>query len=115
MNWNALVAPLVRYTLLGALATAGAGYLVFRSGLPLLLLAGAGLLLIVLGAGEAGAAPASGFGQAEDSHQDGLTEGMDMVPGMPGSGSDYSLRAKLLFYGIGLVVWNVVGLAVLLW
>lgn len=111
MGWNALVGPLVRYTLLAALATVGAAYLAFSSGLTLLLLAGAGVLLVVLGAGEAGAAPASGFGQAEDSHQGGLTEGMEMLPG---SGSDHSLRAKLLFYGVGLVVWNVAGLAVLL-
>jgi hypothetical protein len=114
MNWDALVAPLVRYSLAAAVATAGAAFLVFRSGLPLLLLAGSGALLIVLGAGEAGAAPASGFGQAEESHQDGVTEGMAVVPGIAGTSSNYSLRAKLLFYGIGLVVWNVVGLAVLL-
>ncbi|WP_137287085.1 hypothetical protein [Halorussus salinisoli] len=113
MNWNALIDPIARYSLLAALATVGAAYLVYSSGLTLLLLAGSGVILVVLGAGEAGAAPASGFGQAEDSNQGGLTEGMDMIPGS-GSSSDYSLRAKLLFYGLGLVVWNVVGLAVLL-
>lgn len=111
MDWRALVDPTVRYALLGALATVGAAYLVFSSGLTLLVLAGTGVLLVVLGAGEAGAAPASGFGQAEETDMGGLTEGMEMLPG---SSADYSLRAKLLFYGVGLVVWNVVGLAVLL-
>ncbi|MFC7080589.1 hypothetical protein [Halorussus caseinilyticus] len=111
MDWNALIAPLARYTLLAAVVTVGTAYLVFRSGLPLLVLAGTGVILVVLGAGEAGAAPASGFGQAEEMDMAGLTEGMEMLPG---SSSDYSLRAKLLFYGLGLVVWNVVGLAVLL-
>jgi hypothetical protein len=111
MNWNALLPPLVRYSLLAAVVTVGVAYLAFSSGLTLILLAGAGVLMVVLGAGEAGAAPASGFGQAEDTEMGGLTEGMEMLPG---SGSDYSLRAKLLFYGLGLVVWNVVGLAVLL-
>lgn len=111
MDWRALIAPVVRYALLAAVATVAAAYLAFSSGLTLLLLAGAGVLLVVLGAGEAGAAPASGFGQAEDADMGGVTEGMEMLPG---SGSDYSLRAKLLFYGLGLVVWNVVGLAVLL-
>ena len=111
MNWKALLAPVVRYTFLSALVTVGVAYLVFSSGLTLLLLAGAGVMLVVLGAGEAGAAPASGFGQAEDMDMGGLTEGMEMLPG---SSSDYSLRAKFLFCGLGLLVWTFVGLAVLL-
>ncbi|WP_115862367.1 hypothetical protein [Halorussus litoreus] len=110
MNWTALVDPLVRYSLLAAIVTITAAYLLVGSGLPLLLLAGAGLLLIALGAGEAGAAPASGFADAENGGEEGLTEGMEMVPGS----GNHSLRAKLLFYGIGLVVWDVVGLAMLL-
>jgi hypothetical protein len=111
MDWNALVGPLVRYTLLAAAVTVGVAYVAFSTGLTLLLLAGAGVLLVVLGAGEAGAAPASGFAMAEDSGMEGLTEGMEMLPG---SSSDLSLRAKMLFYGFGLVLWNVAGLAVLL-
>ncbi|UPV99686.1 hypothetical protein M0R88_14340 [Halorussus gelatinilyticus] len=111
MDWNALVAPVVSYTLVAAAATVGVAYLVFSSGLTLLLLAGAGVLLVVLGAGEAGAAPASGFGMAEDSGMGGLTEGMEMLPG---SSSDLSVRAKMLFYGLGLVAWTLAGLAVLL-
>ena len=122
MNWNALVAPLLRYTVFAALVTVGAAYLVFQSGLPLLFLAIVGIMLVVLGAGEAGAAPAAGVGQSEtgDVGSGGaggsggmaaVVEGMELVPG---SGSDYAFRAKLLFYGLGLVVWNVIGLAILL-
>jgi hypothetical protein len=111
VNWNALLAPTLRYSVVAALVTAGAAYLLFQSGLTLLLLAGSGILLVVLGAGEAGAAPASGFGMAEDSNMEGLTEGMEMLPG---SGSDYSLRAKLLFYGLGLLTWSLAGLTILL-
>lgn len=111
MNWRALLAPVARYTLLWALVTVGAAYLVFSSGLTLLLLAGAGILLVVLGAAEAGAAPAAGIGQAESADMGRVAEGMDLLPG---SGSDYSVRAKLLFYGLGLLVWNLVGLAILL-
>jgi hypothetical protein len=111
MDWNALVGPFVRYTLLAAAVTVSVAYVAFSTGLTLLLLAGVGVLLVVLGAGEAGAAPASGFGMAEDSNMEGLTEGMEMLPG---SGSDYSLRAKLLFYGLGLLTWSLAGLAILL-
>ncbi|WP_435179049.1 hypothetical protein [Halorussus sp. AFM4] len=111
MDWHALAAPLLRYTLLGAVLTVGAAYLAFSSGLTLLLLAGAGVLLVVLGAGEAGAAPAAGVEAAEDADVGTTAEGMQLVPG---SGSNYSLRAKLLFYGLGLVVWPLAGLAVLL-
>lgn len=111
MDWNALLAPIARYTLLAAVVTVGAAYLVFSSGLTLLVLSGAGIIFIVLGAGEAGAAPASGFGMAENSGMESLTEGMDLLPG---SSSDYSLRAKLLFYGLGLLVWGIAGLAILL-
>jgi len=112
MNWNALLAPVARYTLLAAVVTVATAYLVFSSGLTLLVLAGAGIIFVVLGAAEAGAAPASGFGMAEDSGMESLTEGMEMLPG---SGSDHSLRAKLLFYGLGLLVWGIAGLAILLW
>jgi hypothetical protein len=111
VNWKALLPPTLRYSIVAALVTTGGAYLLFRSGLTLLLLAGAGILLVVLGAGEAGATPASGFGQAEESDMGGLTEGMEMLPG---SSSDYSLRAKLLFYGLGLSTWGVLGLAILL-
>jgi hypothetical protein len=41
----------------------------------------------------------------------GLAEGMELVPG---SGSDYSLRWKFVFYGLGLLVWSIAGLAILL-
>lgn len=111
MNWNAVVALVISYTVLAAAATVGVAYLVFSSGLTLLLLAGAGVLLVVLGAGEAGAAPASGVGMAEDSEMGGLTEGMEMLPW---SSSDLSLRVKMLFYGLGLLVWPLAGLAFLL-
>jgi hypothetical protein len=44
-----------------------------------------------------------------------VEEGMQLVPGVgPDSGSNYSLRAKLLFYGLGLLVWSIAGIAVLL-
>jgi hypothetical protein len=33
---------------------------------------------------------------------------------LPGSGSQYSLRGKFIFYGIGLLVWTLAGLAFLL-
>ncbi|PSP55239.1 hypothetical protein BRC82_06985 [Halobacteriales archaeon QS_1_67_19] len=124
MNWNALLAPALRYTVIGALATVLAAYLVFQSGLPLLVLAITGVMFVVLGAGEAGAAPAAGIGQAESGNMESgevggnvdmsaVVEGMQLVPGA--SGSAYSLRSKLLFYGLGLVAWDVVGLAILLW
>ncbi|MFC4449882.1 hypothetical protein [Halorussus aquaticus] len=111
MDWNALLAPALRYTLLAAIATVGVAYFLFSTGLTLLLLAGAGVLLVVLGAGEAGAAPAAGVGGAESADSGNMAEGMELLPG---SSSDYSVRAKLLFYGLGLVVWTLVGLAVLL-
>ncbi len=111
MDWNALLAPVVRYTLVAAAATVGVAYVAFSSGLTLLLLAGAGVLLVVLGAGEAGAAPASGVGAAEEADVGGVTEGMELLPG---SSSDVALRGKLLFYGLGLVGWTLAGLAVLL-
>ncbi|WP_276300656.1 hypothetical protein [Halorussus lipolyticus] len=123
MDWNALVAPVVRYTVVAALVTVGAAYLAFSSGLTLLLLSGAGVILVVLGAAEAGAAPAAGVGAAEsgdvgsiDSGGMGaVEEGMELVPGVgSGSGSNYSLRAKLLFYGLGLLVWGIAGMAILL-
>jgi len=123
MDWNALVAPVVRYTLLAALVTVGAAYLAFSSGLTLLLLAGAGVILVVLGAAEAGPAPASGVEGAESGDMGSLDsggmgaveEGMQLVPGVgPDPGAHYSLRAKLLFYGLGLVGWAITGLAVLL-
>lgn len=113
MDWNALIAPVARYTLFAALATVGAAYLLFSSGLTLLLLAGTGVIFVVLGAAEAGAAPASGVGAAEAGDMGTVAEGMELLPGL-GSGSNYSLRAKLLFYGIGLLVWGIAGLAVLL-
>ena len=109
MDWHALAALLLRYTLLGAVLTVGVAYFAFSSGPTLLLLAGAGVLLVVLGAGEAGATPAAGVEAAEDAEMS--TEGMQLVPG---SGANYSLRVKLLFYGIGLVIWPLVGLTVLL-
>lgn len=111
MNWKALLDPVARYTLVWALVTVGAAYLVFRSGAALLLLAGAGVMLVVLGAGEAGAAPAAGVEAAEDAGLGMMTEDVGL---WPGSDSTYSLRAKFLFYGLGLLVWNLVGLAILL-
>ncbi|WP_128478127.1 hypothetical protein [Halorussus pelagicus] len=114
MDWNALLAPVVRYTGLAAAATVGVAYLVFSTGLTLLLLAGTGVLLVVLGAGEAGAAPASGVGMAEDSGMEAVTEGMNGTEMLSGSSAHLSLRAKMLFYGLGLVLWNIAGLAVLL-
>lgn len=110
MNLTAVVGPLVRYSILGALVTITAAYLVVGTGLPLLVLAGTGVLLVALGAGEAGGTPASGFAGAESRGEEGLSEGMELMPGS----ADHSLRGKLLFYGVGLVVWDLVGLAVLL-
>jgi hypothetical protein len=123
MDWSALLAPIVRYTLLAALATVGAAYLAFSSGPALLLLAGAGVILVVLGAAEAGPAPASGVegtesgdvGSLDSGGMGAVEEGMQLVPGVgPDTGAHYSLRAKLLFYGLGLLVWSIAGLAVLL-
>lgn len=111
MNWRPLLAPTVRYSVVAALLTVAAAYLLFSSGLTLLLLAGAGILLVVLGGGEAGAVPAAGVEAAEDAGLGMMTEDMGL---WPGSGSACSLRIKFLFYGFGLLVWNLVGLAVLL-
>lgn len=121
MDWNALLAPVARYTVLTALVTVGTAYFVFSSGLTFLLLAGTGVIFVVLGAAEAGAAPASGVGAAEsggvgtfDADMGAIEEGMQLVPGIADSGAHYSLRAKLLFYGLGLLVWAISGLAILL-
>lgn len=111
MNWTALIDPLVRYSLLAAIVTVTAAYLVVGTGLPLVVLTIAGIILVVLGAGEAGGVPASGVAETESGGEAGAVEGMELTPG---SSSDHSLRAKVLFYGIGLVVWDVVGIAMLM-
>ncbi|WP_135828399.1 hypothetical protein [Halorussus halobius] len=113
---TALIDPLVRYSLLAAIVTVTAAYLVVGTGLPLVVLAVAGSILVVLGAGETDEVPASAVAGAErggevDTVESGALEGIELTPR---SSPDHSLPAKVLFYGVGLVVWDVVGIAMLM-
>lgn len=74
-----------------------------RSGALVLLTAGVGVLCIALGGGTAGRVGAGGTGYAEDTGLEMMVEDMDI---WPGASSDVPVRARLVFYGLGLVAWS---------
>ena len=109
MNLAPLARPMAVYTGLWAFATVGVAYLATQSGLLMLLLAGAGVLLVVLGAATTGPVSAAGTGNAEAAEIGGTVEGMQLSPGS----SDMPVRERLLFYGLGLLGWSLAVLGVL--
>ncbi|NLV02462.1 hypothetical protein [Haloferax volcanii] len=108
---NALLKPLALYTGLLGLLTVGGVYLATHSGLYLLALTGAGVLLVVLGGGAV-----SQMGPSNVEHA-GEKGGTNRVVSNAGLWSpvetDTSLRLALLCYGAGVFLWSLVVFGVL--
>ncbi|RDZ47260.1 hypothetical protein C5B91_06255 [Haloferax sp. Atlit-10N] len=111
MNLDALLKPVLLYTGLLGLLTVGGVYFATHSGLYMLGLTGAGVLLVVLGGGAAGQ-----MGPSNVEHA-GEKGGTNRVVSNAGLWSpvetDTSLRLTLLFYGAGLFLWSLVVFGVL--
>ncbi|CQR49929.1 MULTISPECIES: hypothetical protein [Haloferax] len=111
MNLDALWRPTLLYTGLLGLLTVGAVYLATHSGMYMLALLGAGVLLVVLGGGAVGQ-----MGPSNVEHA-GEKGGTNRVVSNAGLWSpvetDTSLRLALLFYGAGVFLWSLVVFGVL--
>jgi hypothetical protein len=108
--------PVVLYTgLLGAL-TVGAVYLATHSGLFVLLVAGGGLLLAVLGGGTAGVVDGAGMVDgvgAESAEGGGDGTELEATGFFARTTANASLRLVLLCYGSGVFLWSLVVLTAL--
>lgn len=109
MDLQRLLRPILLYTGLLGLLTVGAAYLATHSGLVILLVAGVGLLLAVLGGGTASNVVDSSGTDAADGG--GLE--MEATGLSPGTDTATSLRLVLLFYGGGVFLWSLVVLLTL--
>lgn len=98
------------YTGLLALLTVGAVYFATHSGMYMLVLAGMGVLLVVLGGGTAGPTSAAGADHAEDVGAGLTVDGSDLWPHSYANGS---VRVLLVLYGFGVFVWSLVVLLAL--
>ncbi|MFC7129405.1 hypothetical protein [Haloferax chudinovii] len=111
MNVDALLKPVVRYTGLLGLLTVGTVYFATHSGMYMLALAGAGVLLVVLGGGAVGR-----MGPSNVEHA-GEKGGTNRVVSNAGLWSpvetNTSLRLALLCYGAGVFLWSLVVFGVL--
>lgn len=103
MNLTRLLKPLATDTGVFGAVTVGLVYGLTHSGALILGLAGLGVLCIALGGGTAGQVPSGGAGYAEDSGLGMMVEDMGI---WPGSSSDIPVRVRLLFYGLGLLLWS---------
>ena len=110
MNVKSLWKPFSLYAGLLGLLTVGTIYLVTHSGLFILVLAGMGLLLVVLGGGTASPMSPSGAEHAEQIGGGLMIEDTGL---WPHSYVTTSLRGILLFYGVGLFLWSLIVLATL--
>ncbi len=108
MNLENLWRPILLYACLAGLLTVGAVYLATHSGLSMLVLAGAGLLLVVLGGGTAGPTSASGAERG-----DGAGMFVEDTGLWPHTDTDTSLSFILLFYGFGVFLWSLTVLGTL--
>jgi hypothetical protein len=109
MDPKILVKPILLYTGLLGLLTVGAVYLVTQSGFFILVVAGVGLLLAVLGGGTASSiADSSGTEAADAGGLVGEATGLSAY-----TTTDASLRLVLLCYGSGVFVWSLVVLLTL--
>ena len=105
MSLTRVLKPLALNTGVFPLLTVGLAYGLTHSGALILGLAGFGVFCIALGGGTAGQVSAAGAGFAENTGLGMMVEDMGI---WPGSSSDISTRARLLFYGVGLVLWSLV-------
>lgn len=101
MNWDLITRCGLRYTLLYAAATAVGLYVALRSKMAMLLLVGGGLILILISVGGAGTVRmgASAANAQAGGLQSGVVDAHD--PQVKAMDSDI----KVLFYGLGLVVF----------
>ena len=112
MNLNLLFKELVMDSGVLGLLTVGLVYALTHSGPFIIGLAILGVVLVALGGGAAGQAPAGGMEDANGSGLDMMDGNMDVWPGpsWPGTSPDIPVRVRILFYGIGLVGWSVAAL-----
>jgi hypothetical protein len=109
MNLKTLWKPFVLYTGLLGLLTVGAVYYATYSGVYMLGLAGAGVLLVALAGGRASTMSTGSLDNAEDPHQpESDTTGIAAY-----TSTDTSIRINLLFYGAGVLLWSLVVLGTL--
>jgi hypothetical protein len=102
MNLTSLWKPFVLYTCLLGLLTVGAVYFATYSGVYMLGLVGAGVLLVALAGGSASTMSTGALDHAEDPHQSQSdTTGIAAY-----TSTDTPLRINLLFYGVGVLLWS---------
>lgn len=102
-----LAKPLALYTGLFGAATVALAYVATHSGLLMLVLAGVGVLLVVLGGAKPGAVSGAAIEQSGLAIETEISQDIGL---MPGPSSDTSVRALLLLYGLGLFGWSLVAL-----
>ncbi|OVE84556.1 hypothetical protein B2G88_09135 [Natronolimnobius baerhuensis] len=110
MDLTQLLKPLARDTGVIGGGTVGLAYGLTHSGVVILGLAGLGIFCMALGGGTtghggtSGVAPMGRIGHDEGSEVRKMTEHMEFWPGVS---SDIPVRARLLFYGFGLLFWSI--------
>ena len=108
MNIRAIARMVALYTVILGVVTVGGVYVVFHSGLYILIIAAAGLLLVGLGGGSLGAvSPSATRGTEEAEISEMMGEHIQPRPSM----TAFGVRLALILYGIGLVVWSIIVLA----